>query len=427
MGQIQSLDELIGLLLRRKLLIMVIVCTGMVLSVIFGLSRPKVFESGAVIQVEMPVVEGSDAGGSQSAKLLQSIEQRLTTRDNLLSIIERHGLFADAPGLNDDQKVTALRSSVTFQSVAATGPATYGAPASVSALIIAARLGDGDQAARVANDFAQSVLDLSSAEQAARARETLAFYQQEAARISADIAQVEADLAMFKSSNQGALPQARDSGREEISALESELRRIQQEMLSVKGQQTLLTSKERLRETDKRQLADLQAQQEVLAAQMAALDQQISGLRNNAAQTPDIERDLASFDRRLQQLQSQYESITTRQAEAETNMRLEQAQQAERFTLLERALVPQYALGSGGKKLALLGSVASLFGALLLAFGLDLLHPVVRSSAQMERQLGLRPVIAIPELPAQSRLPAGILGRLSGWFGLRRNAKGLNG
>ena len=108
-------------------------------------------------------------------------------------------------------------------------------------------------------------------------------------------------------------------------------------------------------------------------------------------------------------------------------MRLEQAQQAERFTLLERALVPQYALGSGGKKLALLGSVASLFGALLLAFGLDLLHPVVRSSAQMERQLGLRPVIAIPELPAQSRLSACILRRLSGWFGPRRNAKGLNG
>ncbi len=33
-----------------------------------------------------------------------------------------------------------------------------------------------------------------------------------------------------------------------------------------------------------------------------------------------------------------------------------------------------------------------------LAFALDLLNPVIRTPAQMERELDLRPVISIPEL-----------------------------
>ncbi len=71
---------------------------------------------------------------------------------------------------------------------------------------------------------------------------------------------------------------------------------------------------------------------------------------------PEVERTLNNFDRNLQQLQSQFEVITARRAEAETGFRLEQRQQSEHFTLLERAMVPEYPEGGGGKKIAALGS-----------------------------------------------------------------------
>jgi Mg2+/Co2+ transporter CorC len=73
-------------------------------------------------------------------------------------------------------------------------------------------------------------------------------------------------------------------------------------------------------------------------------------------------------------------------------------QQAERFTLLERAIVPESAMGGGNKKLAVAGAAASLILGLVLAFVMDLIHPVVRTAAQMERQLDLRPVVSIPEI-----------------------------
>ena len=84
----------------------------------------------------------------QSASLLQGIEQRLTTRENLAAMIDRHGLFADLPGLTLDQKIFALRSAVQFQSVASAAPASFGVPNAVSAPIISTRFPDGDQAAR---------------------------------------------------------------------------------------------------------------------------------------------------------------------------------------------------------------------------------------------------------------------------------------
>ena len=48
----------------------------------------------------------------------------------------------------------------------------------------------------------------------------------------------------------------------------------------------------------------------------------------------------------------------------EAALRLEQEQHAERFTLLERAIVPEYPTSGGGKKIAALGGIASLLLAL---------------------------------------------------------------
>jgi hypothetical protein len=125
------------------------------------------------------------------------------------------------------------------------------------------------------------------------------------------------------------------------------------------------------------------------------------------ATAPEIEQVLAGYDRELQQLQSQYTVVTQRMAEAETTQRLAETQQSGRFSLLERAITPEYPTGGGKKKIAIAGSVASLLAAIGLAFILDLLKPVVRTAAQMQRQLDLEPVVCIPEI----RAPKGRLGR----------------
>lgn len=406
MGQIQSIEELLNLLFRRRWLIIVISVVGIVASAIFAKTRPDVYEAAAVIQVEMPTVAASDGTPAQngSAQVLQSIQQRLTTREALVAMIERHGLFADLPALSLDKKVDLLRVSVQFQNVATDGGQAFGQVAGISAIIIYARLGNGDQAARVANDFAQGILDQSAAGQRARTDTNVTFYTEEEARLWQEISALEAEIEAYKTENDHSLPSIRDARRDELVSIEDDQRGAIQEKLGLEAEAAAIQTSETLRETDRRQLASLQSQIGVLDTQIAALANRRADIEDDLAKAPEVDRVLGNYDRKLTLLQGQHDVVAQNLAAAQTAQKLAERQQAERYTLLERAVTPEYPSGGSGKKIAVAGALASLIGAFGLAFLLDLLRPVVRTSAQMERQLDLRPVITIPELsPSKQR------------------------
>lgn len=409
MGQIQSIEELLSFLRRRLWVIVTVALLGALAAAFYAKSRPDSYEAAAVIQVEMPTVTGTAAASPNTgaAQLLQSIEQRLTTRENLTAMIDRHGLYADLPGLSPDQKLVLLRSSVTFQGVESAAGQAFGQPRSLSAIIIAARMGDPDLAARVANDFAQGVLDQSATGLQDRAAQNVAFFAEDEARLRAEIAALETEIAAYQNANAVTLPAQSQTLRDEMSGLDSDLRRLSQSRIAAEGEAAALRAKDTLRETDRRQLDDIAGQLAVIDAQIATATARRDELQAALASTPEVERVLSGYARSLEQLQEQYEVVTRRKAESETELRLAERQQAERLTLLERAITPEYPVGGGGKKIAMAGALASLLAGLALAFVLDLMHPVVRTAAQMERQLDLRPVITIPQITPPKRRPGG--------------------
>ena len=400
MGQIQSFEELFAFLLRRARLILAIALIGTLAAAFYAKSRPDSYEAAAVIQVETPTVSGTSgqAPVSSAAQILQNIEQRLTTRENLAAMIERHGLFADLPGLSPEKKLVLLRSSVTFQGVDSAAGQNFGQARSLSAIIISARMGDGDLAARVANDFAQGVLDLSASGSRERAAQNVAFFAEDVTRIGTQIATLEAEIAAYKNANGAALPSQSQTLRDELSGLDGDLRRLSQDRIAAEGEAAALRAKPTLRETDRRQLDEITRRLDVIDAQIATSQARRDELQAALSGTPEVERVMAGYDLMLSQLQDQYEIANRRKAEAETDLRLAERQQAERLTLLDRAIAPEYPVGGGGKKIAIAGALASLLAGLGLAFLLDLMHPVVRTAAQMERQLDLRPVVSIPEI-----------------------------
>ena len=411
MGQIQSLEEFISLLLRRRWLIIAITILGMLAAVIYAKSRPDTYESAAVIQIESAQVAEPGAGAAQpdgggAAQVLQTIEQRLTTREALSDMIDRHGLFADQPDLPLDKKLFALRSAVTFQVVDSAAGQGFGQARNIAAIIISVRYGDAELAARIANDFAQGILDQSAAGQRDRAEKNAAFFREEEARLFAAITALENEIAAYKNANADAMPALNDARRDELVSLTDDLRVIEQNLVALAGEQAAIAQKQTQRETDKRRLGEIAAQTEVLTAQRDASKARLAELQTALAATPEIERVMSGYDRALQQLQDQYDIATQRLAEADTAQRLAERQQSGRFTLLERAITPDYPIGGGKKKIAIAGAVGSLLAALVAAFLLDMARPVVRTSAQMQRQLGLEPVVCIPEI----RAPKGRLG-----------------
>ncbi len=400
MGPIQTIDEFLGLLLRRRLMIAVVAVALTVLVVLYALSRPVIYESASVIQVETPTITGetgTPAAGA-SAQRLQTIQQRLTTREALLAMIDRHGLYQGLP-ISNDEKVHLLRIAVRFQPVASVASQAYGAPQQVSALIIFAQADSADKAARIANDFAQGVLDAGSEGQNSRARETLTFFVEESKRLESQIEATEAEIASFRNANADALPDLREARRTEIRDIEADLREIEQALVSLQSEKARIGQGRTLRDADLRQIAALEAQEVLLQSQKTAQEGRRSALVAALTRGPEVEQALATLDRRVEQLRDQYAQSSQRLTDAETAQKLEERQQSERFALLERAVSPDYPVTGGRKKLAMVGAVASLVAGIIAAFVMDLLNPVLRTRTQFERSLGLRPVVVIPDLP----------------------------
>lgn len=386
MSAIQSMPDLMRLLHRRLWLIALVGVIGAVLSVLIALSQPKVFQATAVIQIESPQV-GSDLTGQTIATdanhRLQLIEQRLMARDNLVKVIERHGLFADVPNMPLAEKVHQLRTSARITPITVgipgMGPAT-----TPSGLSVTVNLNDPVKAAEVANDFVETVITQNRERRMDLVRETLDFFSTEEARVSAQIAEVEGVIADFKRANGASLPSSITPVREELRTLNETLLALDQQIIALETEST-----RQRQEVFARQIGQLTDQRALVSARIAANEAAL-------AAAPRVERELGALTRNLTQLQDQLSTITTNRIEAEMASVLESRQQQERFEILETAIPPEFPVSASRKKLAIAGALASLVLGLALVITLELLNPAIRSAAQLEKELEITPVVTIP-------------------------------
>ncbi len=414
MGNIQSLADVIALIRRRLLPILVVVLLGSIATLFAVLRMPHVYETAAVLQVELPRVAADATTAealSRSSQRLQLLQQDLTSRDSMLAMIEKHGLFADHPALTPTEKVVALRRSIRIETVRA-GQAGFGGDQPVSAMVIVVQLEDRQKAADLANDLARHVLFLTAERQSERVRETLGFYAAEEERLGLAIAALEAEITAFKNANVDALPEGMQARRDEIGRLDAALAELDAQVLDLTQELGSLTARGTPRTIEQRQIAMLQAQIAGLESQRQAALARRAGVEAAINRAPMVETQLGTFARRLQQMQDQYSVINRRRAEAETTQRLDSERQTERFQLLEAALPPDYPLASGRRKMMVFGVFASVLVALAMALGLELRNPVLRSARQMERTLDLRPVIALPVMPTPRSRRRGVLRRI---------------
>lgn len=140
----------------------------------------------------------------------------------------------------------------------------------------------------------------------------------------------------------------------------------------------------------------IETQLEVLNDQKVALENRRIALGKSIAATPETETRLNALSRRQLELENQYSVIIRKRADAETGEKLEANQQAERFEVIENALAADEPVSPNRPQILALGSGFAISLAVGLALFLELKNPAMRSAAQMERKLELRPVATIP-------------------------------
>lgn len=394
MGPIQSIPEFLSLLRRRGVMIAVIVVLGALGGIIAALNSERVYSSTAVIQVINPVISG-EGGATQTTlvRRMQTIEQQLMSRENLLDLARRYDLFQDI-NLSTSDQVAVLRQSIAIQNIAAaqTGFASDG---SLSGLTITVSLGDPELAAAISNELADLLVSQGAASRQESAQAALRFFQQEEERLQESIVALDDQIALFQTENEGLLPGAQILRREEQGRLEESRLGIEREIVQLRSElATLDASSSRM--VTQRRIAQLNDEITQREDEAALLEERIDTIRAERARAPDIARAITAMERTMTQLQAQATSAAERRREAELGLRIEDDQQSVRFVLLEAALVPEYAASTGRRKIAMAGVMAGIVLGFGLAFLRELLNPVMRTAKQMERELQLRPVISIP-------------------------------
>ncbi|NVK17051.1 MAG: DUF874 domain-containing protein [Rhodobacteraceae bacterium] len=409
MGPIYSLGDFLDMVRRRLFTIACVFVFGCLVSLWFAASQQHEYETAEVLQITQPQIAGELAKSTvegSSARRMQLIEQRLMARGTLLEIIGKFGLYAEQDSLTELQKVVQLRTSVQITGVAAAREG-FADDGTISVLTITARMPTAEQAQQVASEFGRRTIELSMSTRIDQARETLSFFVQKEAALADQVAALEDEIAAYRNANDVTLPGTIEFRRAEIAAMNEGLLEIARERIEIRRAADRAQSTERAA-TARRLQEEAEQQLATLDAQEALLSQRKAGLEASLQTTPEVERQLGAYDRRLEQLQGELAQMTARRNEAEVGFRLETSHQAERLTVIEPAPLPDYPVTGARKTKALMGAAASVILALLAAFLQELRHPVLRTAAQMERETGLVPVVSIPVL--DTRPPR------RGWF-----------
>ncbi len=427
---------------------------------------PPVYESTAKILVESPKIPTSLAQSTvtvSALERLQTIQQRILARENVLDVIERLNLFADQPELTPTEKVDRIRAGTRIDIIAfnsaAGRRASRNAPVTVSSFTITYRPPTKDITARVANELVTRVLELNLQARSDQAQQTHDFFTQEVERYAADLIAIETEIANYKNQNEGSAPNTLQSRQGLLQGVIAQLfnNKQQQEQL----QQQLATLKETLRTLrslptptqnltqEERQLAALKAQLTVeeplltdahptvkqLRQQIAAMEKVVSGsgsqtnssssaqtlqitnlegqikhlqeqeardserkvkLEASIADTPRVEMAMNAFNRRHDDLRIRYQAAVNKQAAAATGEKLELDQKAERFELIEQARIPLAPVAPKRTLIAAGGAFVALGAGFALALLLEILSSAIRTSADLQRTVQLRPMVIVP-------------------------------
>ncbi|WP_282601852.1 hypothetical protein [Paracoccus sp. PARArs4] len=459
MGPIVGIQELVSMLLRRGPVIAAVFVVGVLASLYQALSQPHSYEAITVIQLEPSMINGAAAGSaaavSETAGRLRLIEQRLMSRSNVLDMIDRFEMFDGAAGMPTNEKIGLFRESVSVDFV----PSMPGAPggmSGISALILTVQADQPSTAADLANDMASQILEGDRETRAARLQDLIEALQDEGDRMDASIAASEGAAERFRDQNTDSLPsniellaterarlqdqrvtlarsrqslererlalQVADDTENEGTTVLQQLRKLEVDLAQARRSlpddhpevRRLSTAIEELRagqyETTSpgvlQQIRLIDEQEAALQGEGTDIDRRLVEIDTAIAAMPQVAAQLEEFDRRRELLSAQRQAVAERLNAAQLDAQLIANDHGERMIVLERAATPELPISSGRKRTAALGLAVSIFMALMAGFALEMANPVMRTSRQVERALGVAPIAVSRFRPTAAQLAA---------------------
>lgn len=232
--------------LRRRLLVMLLAFAALAgAGFAVAVLLPPVFQSQARIIVESQQIPADLVRSTVTGladERLQVIEQRITTRDVLLGLVEKFKLFGDdRERLTPTELVEEMRSRIAIERFEL---GTVGRRSRPDALTIGFTVGFEDRspqlAARVANELVTLILAEDVKSRTSRASETTRFLEREADRRRKELVEIEAQISAYKLANDSALPEKLPFLMTQLERAKNELATLERDIYATHEQQRLL-------------------------------------------------------------------------------------------------------------------------------------------------------------------------------------------
>jgi uncharacterized protein involved in exopolysaccharide biosynthesis len=214
------------------------------IGIAFGL--PPVYQSQGLILVEQQEVPEhlvrSTVTGYADERL-RMITQRVMTRDILVSLIDKYGLYPDLTDAGLDERVSEMRDDILVDTVQSDMLLREISRAETTiAFTVSFSYRDPALARDLANELVQLYLNENKRVREELAAETTAFLGRQATALAEEIAVKEAQLAEFKRKHAGALPELSDLNLQLLDRTERDVEATEREIRTLREKVSLLES-----------------------------------------------------------------------------------------------------------------------------------------------------------------------------------------
>ena len=165
----------------------------------------------------------------------QIIEQRIMTRDNLLELADRIGLYADQPELPATAIIGDMRSRIEFIGFEPDVTVERGVPGA-TIIGVAFEAPTAAFAVKGANELVNLVLQENVRIRTDRAGDTSTFFQAEVDRLAGEVERQAARIAEMKTANVDALPDSLTARRAQQQVEQERLLALEREEAALRNQ-----------------------------------------------------------------------------------------------------------------------------------------------------------------------------------------------
>jgi polysaccharide chain length determinant protein (PEP-CTERM system associated) len=465
---IKTFHDYLKIVRRRKKSILLPILIVFSLAVIVSVAIPRVYKSSSTILIEaqeIPPEYVTSTLNNFAEQRLLSINQRVMSATKLLEIINKYNLYSDLrKKLTSEEVIEKMRKDIKFDTVSAEVDNQRAArSAKVTIAFTISYYGRNPGVTQqIANVLASLYLDENLKVREQQSAGAAKFFDDELKGVKARMAELDAQLAVYKEKHVDALPELNQLNYQELARLGQNVDQLYDQLRGLKEKESNLRTQlagipsdaemqkkthlnelkvqlvnlktrfsdeypdvikirqeiadlEKARKDKEEdatpgkndnmtqalvasQLAGAQAEMESVKRQIAILTEKRNDMRRRVNASPRVEEGYKALFTERTDVQAKYDDLMKKYMEANVARSLEKEQMGERFTLLDAARLPEAPVIPNVPVILLVGLVLGTTGGAGIAAYNEISDTAVYSADALARIMPFPIVAGLPEI-----------------------------